>query len=75
MLLADHMSRWHLEPASARPNVAAWLRQLGLERYEAKFIENDVSAAILPGLTAEDLKELGILSVGHRRQLLQAIAE
>lgn len=69
------MSRWQLEPASARPNVADWLRQLGLERYEATFLENDVSAAILPGLTAEDLKELGILSVGHRRQLLQAIAE
>ena len=56
-------------------DVADWLRQLGLERYEAAFRENDVSAAILPGLTSEDLKELGIVSVGHRRQLLAAIAE
>ena len=56
-------------------DVADWLRQLGLERYEAAFRENDVSAAILPDLTSEDLKELGIVSVGHRRQLLEAIAE
>ena len=56
-------------------DVADWLRQLGLERYEATFRENDVSAGILPDLTAEDLKELGIVSVGHRRQLLRSIAE
>ncbi len=56
-------------------DVADWLRQLGLERYEATFRENDVSAAILPDLTAEDLKELGIVSVGHRRQLLRSIVE
>jgi hypothetical protein len=42
-------------------DVAHWLRQLGLERYEAAFRENDVSAAILSDLTAEDLKELELL--------------
>src|SRR6516165_5774544 len=55
-------------------DVADWLRQLGLERYEAAFRENDVTAAVLPSLTAEDLRELGVTSIGHRRQLLQAIA-
>jgi len=55
-------------------DVANWLRQLGLGRYEAAFRENDVSAAVLPSLTAEDLKELGVASVGHRRQLLDAIS-
>ena len=55
-------------------NVTDWLRTLDLERYEAAFRENDVSASVLPGLTAEDLKELGITSVGHRRLLLEAIA-
>ena len=54
--------------------VADWLRALGLERYEATFRENDVSAAVLHSLTGEDLKELGVTSVGHRRQLLEAIA-
>jgi class 3 adenylate cyclase/tetratricopeptide (TPR) repeat protein len=55
-------------------DVADWLRALGLERYEAAFRENDVGAELLPNLTADDLRELGITSVGHRRQLLEAIA-
>jgi class 3 adenylate cyclase len=56
-------------------DVADWLRRLGLERYEAAFEENDVSADILCHLTADDLKELGVTGVGHRRQLLVAIAK
>src|SRR5690349_19504670 len=55
-------------------DLAAWLRGLGLDRYEAAFRDNDVDAAVLPTLTAEDLKELGVSSVGHRRRLLDAIA-
>ena len=55
-------------------DVAHWLRDLGLERYEAAFRANDVNAQLLPNLTADDLKDLGITSVGHRRQLLEAIA-
>ena len=54
--------------------VADWLRALGLERYEAAFRENDVGAELLPNLTADDLKEIGVGSFGHRRQLLEAIA-
>ena len=54
-------------------DVADWLRALGLERYEATFRENDVSPNLLPDLTDFDLKELGITSLGHRRQLLKAI--
>ena len=55
-------------------DVADWLRTLSLERYEAKFRENDVGAELLPNLTADDLKDLGITSVGHRRQILEALA-
>ena len=54
-------------------NVADWLRSLGLERYEPAFRENDVGADLLHQLTAEDLKELGVATVGHRRRLLAAI--
>jgi len=54
-------------------DVADWLRALGLERYEVAFRENDVGAELLPNLTADDLKDLGVISVGHRRQLLEAI--
>ena len=47
---------------------------LGLERYEAAFRENEIDEKVLPSLTAEDLKELGVKALGHRRVLLDAIA-
>jgi class 3 adenylate cyclase len=55
-------------------DIAAWLRGLGLEQYEQAFRDNAVDAAVLPELTAEDLKDLGVGLVGHRRKLLAAIA-
>ena len=55
--------------------IGSWLRTLGLEQYEAAFRDNDVDAALLPSLTADDLRDLGVGSVGHRRRLLSAIAE
>jgi hypothetical protein len=51
-----------------------WLRGLGLGQYEAAFRENEVDDAVLPSLKGEDLKELGVHLVGHRRRLLGAIA-
>ena len=51
-----------------------WLRSLGLETYEAAFRENEITEKVLPNLTAEDLKELGVNALGHRRILLDAIA-
>jgi SAM domain (Sterile alpha motif) len=47
-------------------DVADWLRALGLERYEAAFRENDVSAEVLCHLTADDLEGLGVATIGHR---------
>jgi len=55
-------------------DVAVWLRGLGLERYATAFSDNDVDAAVMPRLTADDLIALGVTSVGHRRKLLDAIA-
>jgi class 3 adenylate cyclase len=55
-------------------DVGGWLRGLGLEQYEAAFRENAIDDSILTSLTAEDLKELGVGAVGHRRKLLDAIA-
>ena len=54
-------------------DVTEWLRSLGLERYAATFRENEVSADLVPKLTAQDLQDLGITAVGHRRRLLDAI--
>src|SRR6266568_436007 len=55
-------------------DVGGWLRKLGLEQYEAAFRENKIDDTVLPSLTAEDLKDLGIGFVGDRRKLLDAIA-
>jgi predicted ATPase/class 3 adenylate cyclase len=55
-------------------DIGDWLRSLGLERYEAAFRENEITEKVLPSLTAEDLKDLGVGIVGHRRTLLDAIA-
>ena len=54
-------------------DIAGWLRELGLEQYEPAFRENDIDFDVLRSLTAEDLRDLGIASVGHRRRLLDAI--
>ena len=56
-------------------DVGGWLRGLGLEQYEAAFRENEIDGEVLPKLTAEDLKDLGVAIVGHRRKILSAIAE
>ena len=55
-------------------DIADWLKGLGLAQYAAAFRENDITEALLPKLTGEDLKDLGVATVGHRRMLLDAIA-
>ena len=55
-------------------DVGAWLKNLGLGQYEAAFRDNAIDRDILPRLTADDLKEVGVATVGHRRKLLDAIA-
>src|SRR5215468_9826547 len=53
--------------------IADWLQKLGLWQYAQRFAENDITFSILPDLTDQDLKEIGV-SLGHRRQLLREIA-
>src|ERR1700757_930838 len=54
-------------------DIVVWLRSLGLGKYEAVFRENEIDETVLPSLTAEDLKELGVTALGHRRKILDAI--
>jgi class 3 adenylate cyclase len=51
-----------------------WFRDLGLEQYAGSFIENEIGEDTLARLTSEDLKDLGVTLVGHRRKLLDALA-
>src|SRR5215469_15685419 len=55
-------------------DVVVWLRGLGLGKYEASFRENEIDETVLPSLTHENLKELGVTALGHRLKLLDAIA-
>ena len=55
-------------------DIGVWLRSLGLGKYEAAFRENEIDETVLPSLTHENLKELGVTAVGHRLKLLDAIA-
>src|SRR5215831_4929768 len=55
--------------------IADWLEKLGLGQYAQGFAENDISFVVLPDLTDQDLEKIGVASLGHRRQLLRAIAE
>ena len=52
-----------------------WLSDLGLQAYEPLFVSNDIGYELLPDTTSDDLRDIGISSVGHRRVLLQAIAK
>jgi len=54
-------------------DVSQWLEQLGLSQYVGLFTENEVDVDVLPDLTEQDLKDLGI-PLGHRKKLLKAIA-
>jgi class 3 adenylate cyclase len=54
-------------------DIVIWLQSLGLGKYEAAFRENEIDETVLPSLTHETLKELGVTAVGHRLKLLDAI--
>ena len=45
-------------------DLGGWLRSLGLEKYEAAFRKNQIDETVLPNLTAEDLKDLGVAALG-----------
>ena len=56
-------------------DIGQWLRGLGLQSYEEAFRTNGVDLDVLPHLTADDLKEIGVSAVGHRRKILDAVSE
>jgi hypothetical protein len=55
-------------------DIGGWLRGLGLAQYEANFRDNGIDADLLPRLTGDDLKDIGVSALGHRLRLLDAIA-
>src|SRR5271154_6642983 len=56
-------------------DVGDWLRSLGLGQFADVFRDNGVDSAVLPKLTIDDLKEMGVAGVGHRRKIIAAIED
>jgi class 3 adenylate cyclase len=56
-------------------DVGVWLRSPGLGQYEATFRDKEIDGAVLPRLTVDDLKDLGVAVVSHRRKIMSAIEE
>src|SRR5208282_2287845 len=63
-----------MPPGNATIDVGEWLQSLGLGEYEAVFRQNEIDADVLPELTDQHLKDLGV-SLGHRLKILRAIRE
>jgi class 3 adenylate cyclase/predicted ATPase len=68
-LLDDEQPWW-----PAMRQIADWLKKLGMSEYAERFAENDIDMAVLPDLTDQHLKELGV-SLGHRLKMLRAIRD
>ena len=54
-------------------NLSRWLEDLGLAQYAEQFRSNEIDAELLPRLSSDDLKEIGVAALGHRKKLLEAI--
>src|SRR5580692_8253592 len=59
---------------AAVQQIADWLKTLGMSEYAQRFAENDIDIAVLPHLTDQHLKDLGV-SLGHRLKMLHAVAQ
>jgi len=72
------MVSFRLRQSQLKPpmqQVTDWLEKLGMSEYAQRFADNDIDFSILGDLTDQDLKDLGVASLGHRRKILRAIAE
>jgi len=61
-------------PKELKLDINGWLRGIGLVEYAGMFRANDIDLDLLGRLTNDDLKDIGIVSLGHRKRLLEAIA-
>jgi SAM domain (Sterile alpha motif) len=63
------------DPVAAMRQIADWLKKLGMPEYTDRFVENHIDESIIRELTDQDLKDLGVVSLGHRRRMLRAIRD
>src|SRR6516164_2389645 len=72
-MVSFRLRQWPVKPPMQQ--VTDWLEKLGMSEYGQRFADNDIDFSILGDLTDQDLKDLGVASLGHRRKILRAIAE
>ena len=73
--VAEKLSQSTMKPfVAAMQQIADWLEELGMSEYAQRFAENDIDMAVLPDLTDQHLKDLGV-SLGHRLKILRAIRD
>src|SRR5215472_15282098 len=60
--------------AVAMEQIADWLKKLGMSEYADRFVENRIDISVLPDLTEQHLKDLGI-ALGDRLKILRAIRD
>src|SRR6516165_9718347 len=72
VLPVQNGKRWIRGPPMQQ--IADWLKKLGMSEYAERFAENRIDVSVLPDLTDQDLKDLGVV-LGDRRKILRAIAE
>ena len=53
-------------------NISNWLEQIGFAQYAEAFVQNEIGWDVLPDLTHDILKELGVQVIGHRMAILKA---
>ena len=66
-----------IRQSSVKPQmrqVTDWLGKLGMSEYARRFADNDIDFSILGDLTDQDLEDLGVASLGHRRKISHALA-
>ncbi len=56
-------------------DIGEWLKGLGLQQYQDSFAKNEIDEQSLSELNSEDLKEIGVKAIGHRKKLLAAISK
>jgi class 3 adenylate cyclase len=54
--------------------IGDWLEKLGMPEYGECFDQNKIDLSVLPHLTDQDLKDIGV-PLGHRRKMLAAVAQ
>ncbi|DBA87437.1 TPA: hypothetical protein ACH3X1_004479 [Trebouxia sp. C0004] len=70
-----HFAELQTQALQSQQAVSGWLQQHGLSAYAAAFNQAEVDLELVPCLTDDDLKQMGVTALGPRRKILAAAAK